>query len=85
MTELDILFLAKADHIHRLESLGIIYDYLSRAAESRQNGVFQEVYYHRIRYPSSWNSLHPFSEVICGSQDPFVLSARMGVNFSYKI
>jgi hypothetical protein len=85
MTEYDIVFLAKVDHSHRFESLGVIRDYFSGAVESRQNVVFQEVYYHRIYFPSGWNSLHPFSEVIYGSQDPFVLSTRMGVDFAYKI
>ena len=66
--------MAKIYHLLRFKCRGIVSHDVLRVAKPRQDIVFYEIHYHFLCSPPRGYSLDPFCEVICGSQDPLVLS-----------
>jgi len=85
MAQSDMVFVIEIYLFLGLEGNNIIGYDLFRTAKSRQYVGFYESYNHCIIGLSRRNGFYPFGEIVCGSEDPFMLARRGRVYFSNEV
>ena len=85
MVQCNLIFVTEFNHLFLSKCSSIVSDNLPRTAKSRENISLYEFYNGGIIGLPTKDGFYPFGEVVCGSENPSMLSRGWWMDLSYKV